>query len=155
MQSLLRSFLALGLLFSGYVLGASGILGPAALRAQQQPAEVDDETLSSLGSAYNALNEAMVELQRRDRYRPAIQGINSFAISVGGLDVRNDLESGASVDPETFAGLYADRAIDDVAQHLDRDEEGRLTYKGNVIRMYPISRLKQLFAQRDTLARSQ
>ena len=34
-------------------------------------------------------------------------------------------------------------ADDDI--ETERDENGRLTYKGRVIRMYPISRIKQLF----------
>jgi hypothetical protein len=56
--------------------------------------------------------------------------------------------AGRGVDPETFAGLYAGLAVDEVASELAHDDEGRLTYKGKLVRMYPISRLKRLFAQR-------
>jgi hypothetical protein len=74
--------------------------------------------------------------------------MNTYAIMVGGVDALDDLESGRGVDPETFAALYAGDAIDEVAQHLSRDEDGRLTYKNRPLRIYPVSRLKKLHSQR-------
>ena len=68
------------------------------------------------------------------------------------MDAVADLDSGQGVDPVTFAGLYAGRAIQEVADHLSYDEEGRLLYKNKVVRMYSIERLKRLFAQQDLLA---
>ena len=73
---------------------------------------------------------------------------NSFLVSTGGGDAVADLESGRGVDPETFAALYADLATDEIAQHLAKDGEGRLTYKGKLVRIYPIARLKELFTKR-------
>jgi hypothetical protein len=63
-----------------------------------------------------------------------------------------DLESGRGVDPETFAALYADLAAGNLRADIERDSQGRLTYKNKVIRMYPIATLKQRFALRRQLA---
>ncbi|MCH7688590.1 MAG: hypothetical protein IH899_18235 [Planctomycetes bacterium] len=90
----------------------------------------------------------MIALQQENVYNSATKGLNSFLVSTGGGDAVADLESGRGVDPETFAALYADLATDEVAQHLAKDEEGRLTYKGKLVRIYPIARLKELFTKR-------
>lgn len=71
-----------------------------------------------------------------------------MAVLAGGINAVDDLESGRGVDPETFAALYADEATEDVKLHLGKDEDGRLTYKNKVVRIYPISRLKKMQAQR-------
>jgi hypothetical protein len=123
---------------------------PLSVQPQQQ--RLPEEVMTRLKETHSALLAAMQELQRQNMYQPAVTGVNSFAISVGGLNVLEDLETTRSVDPETFAALYADRATEEVAQHIAKDEAGRLTYKGKVIRMYPIARIKQLFAKRDEIA---
>jgi hypothetical protein len=87
-------------------------------------------------------------LQDEKRYVPAILGLNAFATTVGGVDAIADLESAQGVDPETFAGLYAGQAVPEVAEHLAHDAQGRVTYKGRVVRLYNPTRLKQLFAAR-------
>lgn len=154
MRTTIRWCIAVGLLICGYVLGASGVLSPVHVLAQ--PAEDDlgltEDTQEKYKTTFNALQTTGQALQDEGRYVPAIQGVNAFAISVGGVDAIEDLETGRGVDPETFAGLYAGRAIDEISQHLARDAEGRLTYKNRIVRIYPISRLQQLFAQRDRLA---
>jgi len=78
----------------------------------------------------------------------ATEGVNAFAVTTGGVDAMDDLEKGRGVDPETFAALYAGQANKEVADSLDHDDQGRLTYKNKVIRMYPVSRLKELFQER-------
>ena len=78
----------------------------------------------------------MQVLSDEKRYVPAIQGLNAFATSAGGVDAVADLESGQGVDPETFAGLYAGQALAEVAEHLGRDAEGHLTYKNKIVRIY-------------------
>jgi hypothetical protein len=83
---------------------------------------------------------------------------------VGGLNAKEDLESGRGVDPETFAALYAaaydlkklnlkDESLADWVDIglLDYDAEGRLTYQNKVVRIYPVSRLKKLNTQRRVL----
>lgn len=157
MRTSIRWAAAGALLLTGYALGASGILAPGAAQAQPAATAPDDSgvteaTLEKLKALYGALQAAGQALEEEQRYTPATTGTNAFAISVGGVNAIDDLESGRGVDPETFAGLYAGRAIEEVARHLGRDAEGRLTYKNRVVRIYPISRLQQLYAERDRLA---
>jgi hypothetical protein len=158
MRTTIRWCVAIGLLICGYALGASGLLSPVAVQAQPavdeaaEGLDLTEPTLEKYKAAFNALQAAGQALQEEQVYVPAIDGVNAFAITVGGVNAIEDLETGRGVDPETFAGLYAGRAIDEIARHLARDAEGRLTYKNRVVRIYPISRLQQLFAERDRLA---
>lgn len=105
--------------------------------------------------AYQKSKKALTELNNLfvagGMTTSAFSGINYFAASVGGIDVEKDLEEGRGVDPETFAALYADRANAKIAEHLDYDEQGRLRYKKNVIRLYSRDRLKQVFNRRTQL----
>lgn len=110
-----------------------------------QPAE---ETQRKIQLANDALKTAMEALKAESLYTPATRGMNVFGVLTGGIDAIDDLESGRGVDPETFAGLYADQANDEVLPHLGKDEEGRLTYKNKLVRLYPISRLKRLQSKR-------
>lgn len=133
----------------GYVLGTFNTF-----ESQPMQAQVDNGTLPSqdaikkIKTVQSELKGAMAMLQGENRYRSAMQGYNAFAIAAGGIDAIRDLESGRGVDPETFAALYADQAKDEVAADLGRDEQGRLTFKGRVIRMYSTARLKKLFEMR-------
>lgn len=149
---------ALALVTFGYVLGASQVLSPTVVLAQadaKKPAETtggpSQETQDKLKSAADALKTAMEALQNETLYNPATQGMNAFAVLSGGLNVKDDLERGRGVDPETFAALYAGLATDDIAAEIGRDAEGRVTYKGKVVRMYPVSRIKSLYAARASL----
>jgi len=148
MRTISRGLLMVGLLAVGYVMGASGIFSPTLTQAQESTDGPSKETADKVRSANDALSSAMTALQQESVYVPAILGINAFSTSVGGVNAIEDLEAGRGVDPETFAGLYAGQAVAEVADHLGKDEEGRVTYKNKVVRMYPISRLKELFAQR-------
>lgn len=111
------------------------------------------ETVSKLEEAYLAIKAAREALEQDGKYVVATKGTNVFAITVGGVNAVEDLEKGRGVDPETFAALYAGLATDQVAAHLDRDEQGRLRYKNRVVRMYSIERLKKLFEQRKVFSR--
>ena len=148
MRAFFRCIAAVGLIAAGYVLGANGVLSPSLLRAQVGGEGPSPETAEKISAAYGSLKAVGDALQQDGRHQPATRGINTFAIMVGGVNAIDDLEKGRGVDPETFAGLYADEAVDEVAQFLDRDEKGRLTYKNKVVQMYPISILKALFAER-------
>ena len=122
---------------------------------------VEDEQIEEYSKdirlAYRNSRKALTELKNlfdaQGTQTSAFSGsdLNYFAASVGGIDVEKDLEEGRGVDPETFAGLYADRANAKIAEHLDYDEQGRLRYKKNVIRMYSRDRLKQVFDRRSQL----
>ncbi len=160
MRIALSGLLACGLVAFGYFLGTNDLLRPDSLNAQDAAAEqpvgaINKETQTKIQTAIDALNSAQNVLELDQLYRPAIQGLNSFAITIGGLDAISDLESDRGVDPETFVGLYAGKAVDEVAAHLSKDEKGRLTYKNKVVRLYPVSRLKQAFARRDQIANAE
>ena len=154
MTTATRGLIGGGLLALGYVLGTLNPLALPQAGAQAEPAEstLSDDARTKIKQANEALLSAMSTLQAEQLYNPATKGLNAFAITSGGLDAVADLDSGRGVDPETFAGLYAGDAIDEVAQHLGRDEEGRLTYKNRVIRMYPIAKLKRMLAERARLS---
>lgn len=133
----------------GYLLGTFNTLDSEPMQAQVEDQDLpSQEAVKKIKTVQSELKGAVSILQGENRYRSAIQGYNAFAVSVGGIDAIRDLESGRGVDPETFAGLYADQATDEVAQDLGRDEQGRLTYKGRVIRMYSTARLKKHFELR-------
>lgn len=107
-----------------------------------------EETQSKVHDAKLALQDAMDALESEGRYQSITDGLNAFLILSGGGDAMADLESGQGVDPETFAALYAGQAIPEVADNLAKDDQGRLTYKGKVIRMYSQSKLQRAYAMR-------
>jgi len=148
MPRLLRIGFVCGLLALGYVCGRVDALLTSPLTAQEQPALPSEETSKKILTANDALRGAMDALKNESRYVPATKSMNVFGIMVGGVNAVDDLESGGGVDPETFAALYAGDATDEIAQHLSKDEDGRLTYKNRPIRIYPVSRLKKLYGQR-------
>lgn len=123
--------------------GRSGSLG-----AQDPSTGPSEETARKIQAANDSLKIALEALKNESLYNPATKGMNVYAVLSGGVDAIDDLESGRGVDPETFAGLYADLAVDEIAQHLAKDVEGRLTYKNKLVRIYPVSRLKKMQGQR-------
>ena len=104
-----------GMVFTvGFLAGSSRLATIPALQAAQTQDEdiVSRETLSSYKRARVVMNNLADMLESENqRYESATEGINYFALSVGGVDAIRDLEEGRGVDPETFAALYADRAI--------------------------------------------
>ena len=132
----------------GYLAGLAGALEPVDLAAQGATDELKPETQKKLKTTYETAQEAAQALKDEKRYETATEGVNLFAVSVGGLNVLDDLEKGRGVDPETFAALYAGLATNDIQEHIERDSQGRVTYKGKVVQMYPIRRLTQLFKER-------
>lgn len=157
-----RTSMILGglLLFgAGYVLGTADVSLTRVARAQNPAGgeeglgiQLAEDTMIKIQDAKLALQDAMDALQNEGRYESITDGINSFLILSGGGDALGDLESGHGVDPETFAALYAGHAIPEIGDHLAKDDQGRLTYKGKVVRMYSESRLQQSFATRMRLA---
>lgn len=156
MRTIVRLSAAVGLMAVGYFCGSVGVFSPGAADAQIPEGSAPSvETIERIKASVDALRQAASQLRQDNRYRLATKGLNSFAITAGGVDAIADLESGRGVDPETFAGLYAGMALPEVSDQLDKDEQGRLTYKGRVVRMYPISRLQQMFQQRIEFAGSE
>lgn len=140
-------FMALALLACGFTLGR--LIPVEHISAQEAEFQAPgEETQKKIQAANDALKAAVEALKGEDRYRSATKSLNSYAALNGELNAIQDLEDGRGVDPETFAGLYAGDAIPEIAPHLGKDQEGRLTYKGRLIRMYPVSRLQRLISQR-------
>lgn len=134
----------------GYVLGSTNVLRLPSLFGQDEQT-ISEDAQKKVQAAYDALRSAMDTLKQEGTYKPVTKGLNSYAVLAGGLDMETDLEEGRGVDPETFAALYAGDATETVAENLARDDEGRLTYKNKVIRIYPISRLKRIYEQRQII----
>ena len=141
----------LALIGLGYALGSTQALRLPLVFGQDGAGGPSDESRKKIEDANDKLKSAMDSLRQEGLYKPVINGLNSYAVLAGGLDSRRDLEEGKGVDPETFAALYAGDAIDEIAVDISRDEEGRLTYKNKVVRIYPISRLKRIHQQRQLL----
>jgi hypothetical protein len=158
MRTVVRCAVGLGLVGVGYVLGSVGVWPSRTAQAQlpqaggaQEPAGLSKETAEKVKAAIDAVKAATTVLQEDGRYTPAVNGVNAFAATVGGVNALEDLETNRAVDPETFAALYAGQAVDEIAEHLGRDREGRLTYKDKVVRMYSLARIRELLAQRELI----
>lgn len=152
MRWTVRVCAALAVLALGYGLGRLDSGRPGMLDAQDAVTGPTEETARKIQIASDALKAALEGLKNESLYNPATKGMNVYAVLNGGIDAIDDLESGRGVDPETFAALYCDLAVDEVAQHLAKDVEGRLTFKNKLVRIYPISRLKKQHTQRLILA---
>lgn len=124
--------------------------------------DLSDQAISSYGRFFRAASDVEGFLNAIKFNRSAISTMNCFAISVGGIDAIRDLEEGRGVDPGTLGALYAGYALPEVARHLNLKYErggkiridapdGRLRYKGTVVRMYSPSRLRELYALRKSL----
>ena len=152
MKTTLHIVAVVCLLAGGYFLGTQHAFAPSSAKAQGFGAPVDnsgmDEIAIAISAASNAVKKAGNLLEQDGRYLSASRVSNVSAILAGGVDAMDDPETGRGVDPETFAALYAGQATDEIAAELDRDELGRLTYKGKVIRLYSISRLKKFYKMR-------
>ena len=152
MRTSIRFAVAAGLVSVGYVLGSSQVVTPNLLSAQDGAAAgPSEEALEKLKLAHEAILIAQEALVAEKFYTPAIEGPNSFAVTVGGVNAVDDLKSGRGVDPETFVGLYSGLATEEVQDDLAKDAEGRLTFDGKLVRIYSISRLKQRYANRSAL----
>ena len=110
--------------------------------------EDDDAVEAAIAKAQSSLEELKTALTDENRYTTATKTLNVSSLMAGGVDAIGDLEAGRGVDPETFAALYAGQAADEIAAEIDKDEKGRLTYKGKVVRLYSITRLKQVYQAR-------
>lgn len=136
----------------GYVCGTFDAVDATGLQAvqEQKPVEsISNDTLMAYQKFRKGSNDLSDSLTGESLNVSAVEGLNFFALSVGGIDAVRDLEEGRGVDPETFAAIYADRATPEVTQHIDTDAEGRKRYKGTIVRMYSKERLKEVFQRRD------
>jgi hypothetical protein len=129
----------------GYLVGATGTGLNSKALAQEPAAGAAD---GKIRAVHVALGEAAEALKTDGKYEAITQGTNAFLVLAGGGNARADLDRGEGVDPETFAGLYAGRAIPEIQDQLTFDDQKRLTYNGKVIQMYSKTRLQQIFAER-------
>ncbi len=146
---------AAGVFGAGFAAGQGSFrFGGGVAHAQEDAAApaaggaLSDETRAKIKAAADAMNAAVESLKLDQQWFPATKGINTFGVLTGGLNSMKDLEEGRGVDPETFAALYAGLAADEIADKIGRDPEGRVTFNGRLVRMYPVSRLKSLYASR-------
>jgi len=164
MRTSLKVTCGVGLLLLGYIAGSSQLLSPAALLAQASKAKarpgadaqaappLSDEAKAKIKAAADALKAAQEALEAENRITAsATKGINSFTILTGGGGSLEDLKSAGGVDPETFGALYAGLATDAIVVDLGRDSENRLTYKGRVVRMLPVSAIRGAYARRSEI----
>ncbi len=149
MRSICKTVAVLGLLSLGYVLGTIGALGPKSLGAQAAAeGGPSAESLTKLKEAFAAIKNAAETLEQESLYVPATTSLNVFSVMAGGINAVRDLEDGRGVDPETFAALYAGEAKQEIKEHLDHDDQGRLTYKGKVVRIFSKQRMKSILQER-------
>lgn len=152
-ENLMRCYRTLtfgaAMLALGYVLGAGGGLGlPSAFAQPEENTGPGEESENKIRSVQRALQEAMEQLRQDGHYNTITDGMNSFLILSGGGDAQQDLDSGNGVDPETFAAIYAGKAIPEIADQLGSDDEGRITYNDKPITIYSRKRLQRMFAER-------
>jgi len=148
MRAIWKTVSVLSIFGLGFLAGTMQWSAQSTAIAQDDDAGASAEVTKSITAAYSALQTVRSNLNQEGRYTPAAKMLNVTGVMAGGIDALADLESGQGVDPETFGALYANMASDEVSIELDTDENGRLTYKGKVIRMYSIERLKTFYKQR-------
>lgn len=138
----------------GYVFGSFHGSPSSPLKAVQEATAVENisnETLQAYQKFRKGSYDLADSLKGESLNVTAVEGVNFFALSVGGVDAVRDLEEGRGVDPETFAAIYADRASPEVTRDITTDSEGRKRYKDTIIRMYSRERLKEIFQRRDQI----
>ena len=162
MNRSIRVFTAGCLVAMGYVLGTCQVFSTAL--AQPDEASVSEDAAKRIVEANDALKKAVDQLKLESKYESVTKGVNAFSVLVGGINAKDDLENGHGVDPETFAALNVaayqlkknnikdDQLADWVDTNLlGYDSNGRLTYRNKVVRIYSISRLRKLQAQRSVV----
>lgn len=128
----------------GYFCGLSQV-GLDFLNAQDQ---ANDPAAAKIYQARRAILDAKEILESNGRYSAVSDELNAYLVLSGGGNAKDDLESGRGVDPETFAALYAGKAIPDIQPLLGFNEHGQVTYNNEVVRLYSKSRLERSFADR-------
>jgi hypothetical protein len=148
MRAIWKTVSVLSIFGLGFLAGTLQWSAHSSAVAQLDEKGASEEVTKSITAAYSALQTVRSNLNQEGRYTPAAKMLNVTGVMAGGIDAISDLESGKGVDPETFGALYADMASDEVSVNLDTDENGRLTYKGKVVRMYSVERLKKFYKDR-------
>lgn len=137
----------------GYWCGNGGSpLATPQLTAQDGAAGLSDDTAGKIKAAHESLKAAMDALQQDGKYEGLSESPNAFLILSGGGNAMEDLQSGQGVDPETFAALYSKNVKPEVQDALTTDEQGRILYNDQLVRLYSRSKLERLAAERTKLS---
>ena len=158
MRSSVRVLTAGCLVAIGYILGTCQVHRVALAQPEES---VSDEATKKISDAHDSLKKAVEQLKLESRYESVTKGVNPYSVLVGGINAKEDLEAGHGVDPDTFAALNVavyqlkknnikDESLADWVDTnlLGYDNNGHLTYRNKVVRIYSISRLRKLNAQR-------
>jgi hypothetical protein len=133
----------------GWLFGASGGFGFPQARAQDAAGSgLSEDAENRIRAVNRALTEAVELLRAEGKYTAVTDEPNAYLILAGGGDARLDLEEGNGVDPETFAALYAGRAVAEINEKLGKDDEGRVTYNDKPVQMYSRRKLARMAAER-------
>lgn len=81
-----------------------------------------------------------------------VSGQNHFGLSTGGINALDDLSQTQSVDPETFAAIYAQRITADIADSFQYPLNGKVLYQDQPVKMYSTEKLMSLFQKRERLS---
>ncbi|MCA9055524.1 MAG: hypothetical protein KDA75_16900 [Planctomycetaceae bacterium] len=149
MQSVRTMAFGAAMLVCGYLLGTTGAFdsSPATAYDDEEQVGPGKDAENKIRTAQRNLQEAMEQLRQDGNYNAITDGVNPFLVLSGGGDALQDLDSGNGIDPWTFAGIYAGKAIPEVAEELGTDDEGRVTYNDKPITVYSRKRLTQMFAE--------
>jgi len=142
----------LAMLLVGYWAGSGTSLEFATLTAQDGDSGLSEDTAAKVQAAHEALETAMDALQQDEKYEGLSEGPNAYLILSGGGSAMEDLTSGLGVDPESFAALYAKQVKPEVLDALTTDDQGRLLYNEQLVRLYSRTRLEKTFAERAKLS---
>lgn len=118
----------------------------------------EDTEITELLERYQRLSglkqELATALQNERTLSTVLQGEpiqHIFGVSVGGLDVTEDLRTRHAVDPETLASIYAQRISTDYAASFQVGADGSILYDGVPIKLYSRKRLEWCFKVRERL----
>ena len=139
------------MLAAGYMWGAGALNGFSLERgvtAQGTDTPLSEDSEAKVRAAHDTLKAAMDALQQDGLYAGLSDSPNAFLILAGGGNAMDDLQSGQGVDPESFAALNAGQVTQEIRDALTRDEQGRLLYNDQLIRLYSRSRLEKVLANR-------
>lgn len=141
----------LAMLAIGYLGGTGTLTGfslDRGVTAQGTDTPLSEDSEAKVRAAHDSLKTAMDALQQDGLYAGLSDSPNSYLVLAGGGNALDDLQSGQGVDPETFAALYAGQVKQEILDSLTRDEQGRLLYNEQLIRLYSRSRLEKVLANR-------
>lgn len=136
----------------GYWSGSGTLPEVSAVTAQDPDSGLSADTATKVQAAHESIKSAMDALLTDGKYEGLSDSPNAFLVLSGGGSAMSDLQSGQGVDPESFAALYAGRVKPEVKASLTTDDQGRLLYNDQLVRLYSKTRLEKMFAERAKLS---